>query len=599
MMNSSILKSILTFLIFLILIFSIYWNTLDVPFYLDDVARIQNNTSIRISNLSLNQIKNAAFGKNLSNNRPIGNITFALNYYFHKYDLVGYHILNITIHILTAFFLFLFINITCRSNSLFNKNQPSEAFSTKNIALIAALLIWLVHPLNTNSVTYIIQRVNSLASMFFLLSFLLYAKGRIAQIKFSGLKAERIEQKNQNSKNAKQKEEGTYNQETGVRNLKIKQHYLFFAGSALSWLMALGCKQTAAMLPFFILLYEWYFIQDLNKDWLQRNLKYIISTVVLFGLIAFLYLGSDPLQKMSSITDFANKEFTFTERVLTQFRVVIYYLSLFFYPHPSRLNLDHDFPLSHSLIDPFTTLLSLIVIIGVIGVAVYFAKKERVLSFCILWYFGNLAIESSIIPLAIIFEHRTYLPSMFISLIIVMLLNRYVKIRWLKIAIPCAIIVVFSVWTYQRNNTWADKIIFWTDSAAKSPGKARPHYNLGMALAEQERMDEAINHFSTALKLKPTFSKVHNSLGSVFMNLGRTDEAIQHFSEVLKLDSQNTLAYYNLGVAFAIQGKISEAVNYYSNAIRIDPGYTDALMNLGNIMANQGFMNEAIKYYNN
>jgi len=603
MMNSSILKAIVTFLIFLILGFSIYWNTLDTPFYLDDVARIQDNTSIRISNLSFNQIKNAAFGKNLSNNRPIGNITFALNYYFHKYDLAGYHILNITIHILTGFFLFLFVRTTlsefnCNIIGQTGKIESDKIFNPKNIALAVAL-IWLVHPLNTNSVTYIVQRVNSLASMFFLLSFLLYAKGRIAQINFSEIEPESFEQKNQNSKSTKQKKERTYNRKTDIRGLKIKQPYLFFAGSALSWLMALGCKQTAATLPFFIFIYEWFFFQNLDRDWLQNNLKYIIGTVVLFGLIAFLYLGPEPLNKISSIADFANKEFTFTERILTQSRVVIYYLSLFFYPHPSRLNLDHDFPLSHSLIDPLTTLLSLIIIIGAIGIAFYLVKKERLLSFCILWYFGNLIIESSIIPLAIIFEHRTYLPSMLISLIIVMLLNRYMKIRWLKISILCAIIAVFSVWTYQRNITWADKVTFWNDSAAKSPGKARPHYNLGMALAEQEKMSEAINHFSTALKLKPNFYKVHNSLGSVFMNLGRTDEAIKHFFEVLKLDSQNTLAYYNLGVAFAIQGKISEAVNYYSNAIRIDPGYTDALMNLGNIMANQGFMNEAIRYYNN
>jgi hypothetical protein len=97
--------------------------------------------------------------------------------------------------------------------------------------------------------------------------------------------------------------------------------------------------------------------------------------------------------------------------VLTQFRVVLYYLTLLVYPHPSRLNLDYDFPISRTILDPPTTLISIVIVLGLVGYSLWTARKRPLLSFCILWYFGNLVIESSIFPLEMVYEHRLYLPS--------------------------------------------------------------------------------------------------------------------------------------------------------------------------------------------
>ena len=119
------------------------------------------------------------------------------------------------------------------------------------------------------------------------------------------------------------------------------------------------------------------------------------------------------------------RDFTLQERLLTQFRVVIFYISLVVLPYPSRLTLEHDFALSYSLLDPFTTLLSLFALLLFILAAIFSARRERIFSFCILWFFGNLFIESSFIPLEIIFEHRTYLPSM--MLIFLFIIIRYNK----------------------------------------------------------------------------------------------------------------------------------------------------------------------------
>jgi len=224
--------------------------------------------------------------------------------------------------------------------------------------------------------------------MFFILALILYAKGRIAQ-----------------------------QQSVQQGDARSRHYYCWFAGCLMAGLLALGSKESTAMLPVFIFLYEWYFFQDLDKSWFKRQIKYLVAIVILFGLIAGLYLGFDPLGKFNTFRDYFFKEFTIGQRLLTQARVVIYYLSLIFYPNPSRLNLDYDFPLSYTLFDPFTTFLSLIIIVGLIALGFYLARKQRLISFCIFWFLGNLVIESSVIPLALIFEHRIYMPSMFVFLL--------------------------------------------------------------------------------------------------------------------------------------------------------------------------------------
>jgi tetratricopeptide (TPR) repeat protein len=551
-MNLSALKYFSILLLFTVLGFGVYSNTLDVPFYFDDINNIVENPHIRITKVSVDQLKNAGL-KGYASSRPIGNISFALNYYFHKHELKGYHIVNLSIHIITAVFLYFFINITLNNPLLLPKYNHREA-----IALIAAI-IWLVHPLHTQSVTYIVQRFNSMAAMFYMLSFLLYVKGRLASEK--------------------------------------DKRWLLYSSSALAGIMALGSKENAALLLFFIFLYEWYFFQDLDQDWFKRHLKYIFGIIILFSLIALIYMGKSPIAKLKSINDYAHNEFTLTERVLTQFRVLIHYLSLLVYPNPSRLNVDYDFQLSHSLTDPITTLLALAAIAGLVGLAFITAKRERLLSFCILWFLGNLAIESSVIPLAIIFEHRTYLPSMLVWLLVVSLGYRYIEFKQVGIALACVVITVFSLWTYQRNNVWKDPVVFWEDCVEKSPQKARPRYNLGLALANQGKIEEAISHYSEALRIKPNYVAAHNNLGQALADLGRLKGAVKHFSEALRINPNNHKAHNNMGNALTSLGKQDEALEHFYIAIQIAPDSPEAHNNLANAMVHLNRFDEAIEHY--
>ena len=173
------IKLISIIFLFIIIGFGIYSNTFNVPFQFDDMLRIKENHNIRIENLSFNNIKKAAFSKRSSRNRPIGNITFALNYYFHKYNVFGYHIVNILVHLLSGFFLYLFIKITLSLPALKNTCRHDHL-----IPLFSAL-IWLANPVQTQSVTYIVQRLNSMSAMFYIIAFLLYVKGRISQKQYT------------------------------------------------------------------------------------------------------------------------------------------------------------------------------------------------------------------------------------------------------------------------------------------------------------------------------------------------------------------------------------------------------------------------------
>jgi len=560
--------------------FLVYLNTLSSPFVFDDSATIIKNRFVRATELSARSIADAAFGGH-ARNRPVPMVSFALNYYLGQYNAVGYHLVNIILHIINGVLLFFFLKITL---GLSRQKQP-ETFAVDRFLAVwipfFAALIWLVHPLQTQSVTYIVQRMNSMAATFSLLSFLLYVKGRLLKLETGNFQpaTRPIRSKIQNPRS------------------KTNKRYFWFSASVLGWIVALGCKESVATLPFLIFLYEWFFFQDLNKHWLKAHLKWLFLIVTLFAISALIYLGADPWAKISNLRDFSDAQFTIGERLLTQARVVMYYLSLILYPHPARLNLDYDFPISHSLFDPVTTVLCFFVIGGLIGLAIYLAKKDRLLSFCILWFFGNLVIESSVIPLAIIFEHRTYLPSMLIILMAVIIVFRHVRKKALAVGSLCVAGLVFSFWAYERNTVWSDEVTLWSDCVEKSPQKARPQTNLGFALAQQGHSAEAIGHYVEALRLKPDFAEAHNNLGLALEDQGKLAEAISHYGEALRLRPGFAEAHNNLGNALLSQGNPEEAAQHFSEALRLDPDSGEARNNLGNVLLRQGKLKEAFRWY--
>ena len=343
-----------------------YSNTFHVPFHFDDRPNITQNPNVQIKVFSWDRIERLIKYTYKESIRVFSYFTFALNYYFGGFNVFGYHLVNFLIHIASGIFLYAFLLLTFNLPSL---KEKYGSISYK-VALFTSL-IFIAHPIQTQSVTYIVQRMASMAGMFYLLSLVLYIKGRLS---------------------------------TGWPRV------FYFGGMVLSYLLGVFSKENVAILPLFVALYEFYFFQNLDLSPRGKKiLLALIAILLVLGIFGFIIWGERYINVI--IEGYAYRTFTMSERVLTQFRIVLYYVTLLLYPHPSRLNLDYDFPLSKTILDPPTTLISILIVAGLIGYSIWTAKKRPVISFCILWYFGNLVIESSIFPLEMVYEHRLYLPA--------------------------------------------------------------------------------------------------------------------------------------------------------------------------------------------
>jgi len=538
----------------------IYSNTLNSPFIFDDTLNIEDNAYIRISELNLKTLYKAGF-KSPSSRRPLANISFAVNYFFGKYEVIGYHIINILIHLINGILVY-FLSIAMFKQMLSSKtvNSPVLKYSNFNIVYISlfAALIFISHPIQIQSVTYLVQRMNSMATMFYLLSFLLYLHGRINRLRW--------------------------------------RRYALWTGGFVSWILALGTKEIAATLPLAIFFYEWYFFQNLSYIWLKNNYKHIVLALVLITSVYVMYLGKLPFDEFFG--NYAGRDFTPWQRVLTQFRVIVFYISLLFYPHPSRLNLLHHIIPSDSFVDPFTTLLSFFVLAFLICLMLALARRQRIISFCILWFFLHLLIESSVIGLEMIFEHRLYLPMVGFSLLLAYFLFSVLAKKRLWVSIICILVIcMLSVATYTRNGIWHDSETFWSDVLSKNPHSHRAHNNLGIFLDKQGRQNEAIYHYSEALRIKPDHAEAHNNLGVVFEQQKRFTDAIYHYNTALQIRPEYIEAHNNLGVALEQQGHFKDAIDHYFMALNLQPNYIDACINLGVALMRQGNLEGAVRSF--
>ena len=249
----------LLLLTLMLVVVCIYSNTLRAPYFFDDEFNITRNPHIRLNQIKPEYLLRAGFESPIAS-RPVAYISFGLNYYFGGYDVFGYHLVNIAIHMITGLLLYFLVQATLAHSwkagiDASDRQSPTAdwvpayGWQSLNPSWVSfwTTALWLVHPVQTQSVTYIVQRMNSIAAMFYVLSLLLYVQGRVSQ----------------------------------KRRLNPSRHssmhpYIWFAGSLFSGLLALGSKEIAATLPFFILLYEWYFFQDLNRSWLRRYWIWVV-----------------------------------------------------------------------------------------------------------------------------------------------------------------------------------------------------------------------------------------------------------------------------------------------------------------------------------
>jgi Flp pilus assembly protein TadD len=536
-----------------------YHNSLRGPFVFDDLGGILNNPTIRQlwppwRALSPPQANNPVSG------RSVANFSLALNYALGGLNVWGYHVVNLAIHILAALVLYGVVRRTLLCPSLRNRYGNEAGWLA-----LAVALIWVVHPLQTESVTYLIQRTESLMGFFFLLT--LYCV---------------------------------------IRGAASSDQRAWYAAAIVSCALGMGSKEVMVVAPLTVLLYDRAFLSRSFREALRARAALYAGLSACWLVVVGLVASSSQARSAGfglSVTPW--------EYARTQPGVILHYLRLSFWPSPLVVDY-YDWPVARTVA---TVVPPGALVLALLAATLWAARRRPYLGFLGGWFFLTLAPTSSVLPLIgeFVAERRMYLP--LAAVIALVVIGWHVVFRgicrrlgWetgrrriVEVVVLAAMVATLAQLTVRRNDDYRSEVSLWTDVVAKRPGNARGHHNLGSTLATQGKLDEAIAHYREAIRIRPDFRpdfpEAHNYLGIALARQGKLDEAIAHYSEALRINPAYAQAHNNLGAALATQGKLDEAIAHYSEALRINPAYAEAHNNLGVALATQGKLDEAIAHY--
>lgn len=600
--------------------FMVYSCTLKVPFILDDVVSIVNNPLItKFSYFTDPSSGSSFFGHAGFASRWFGYLTLAVNYRLHGLDLPGYHLTNIAIHLLAALFVYRLALLTFRTPYFLRGAEGGAGVLQQRAPFIALLsaLLFVCHPLQTQAVTYLVQRLASLMALLYLVSLTCYVSGRLAQV---------------------------------GPNRRPLAPWLWFAAALLAGYLAFKTKQNACTLPLSLLLYEALFF---SAGAGRRVLRAVLALTSLAGVaaVAILFYANGATTPWLSRIDQAARLQTDLPRwdyLITQFRVIATYLRLVIWPVGQRLY--WDYPVFHSILVP-EVLLSAVLLLSMLAGALYCLFRSRswrgapddaagllrLIAFGVFWFFLTISIESSVIPIAdVIFEHRMYLPlvGLFLAAAAAISLAAWEGATdggWPTppvLACIAAVLLLFSVLTFARNNQWRSEVGLWMDNARKSPNLGRvyvnlgyaderagdlvgaeaaynmagslmanqpfPHLDLGRMYLKAQRLDEALAEFRTALSIDPSMGEAHNNIGSILEMKQRYDEALKEYLLAVKKTPYLAVPYCNIGHLYARQNRWDEALKEYDAALDRDPYYATAYLYKGTALLATGRKAEAV-----
>jgi tetratricopeptide (TPR) repeat protein len=529
-------RRVLGFTLLLVgLAFAAYSNSLKAPLVLDDTLNITNNTSLR--QLWPPQPARVATMRG----RPVANFSFALNYAAGGLRVEGYHVVNLLIHAAAGLTLFGIIRQTLRLPALADRFAAAA-----DVLAFAAAALWLLHPLQTEAVTYVSQRTESLMGLFYLLTLYAFIRGSTAA--------------------------------------PPNRSWLFVA--VLSFLLGLGCKEVIVTAPVVLLLYDRTFLAGSFAEAWRRRRGFYLGLAACWLVLAALMI------------DFENRGVglglgvTPWEYAVTESWVVLRYLRLALWPTP--LVFDYGSGVVKSLAEVWPAALLLVALL--VGVGVTLRRRPK-LGFLLAAPFLLLGPTSSVVPLAQqpMAEHRLYLPLAALAVLIVVAFHLWLGRRgwWLLGAVT----VGLGAATYQRNAIYADAISLWEDTARKSPGNDRAYQNLGNAYLHAGRMAAAEKAYQTAFTLNRYNPDAINNLGFIYAQTGRIPKAINYFHWAKQLLPNDAEAYYNLGCVFLSEQQLTRAQAEFERALQLNPQHAHAHSNLGTVLSEMGRYGEALQHY--
>jgi tetratricopeptide (TPR) repeat protein len=512
-----------------------YGGTFAVPFVLDDHPTIERNPTIRalwpltipLSPPGEGEVTASVGG------RPLVNLTFALNYAASGLAVRSYHAVNLAIHVIAALVLFGVVRRTLTRSAL-------------SVSLAVALL-WALHPLQTESVTYLTQRAESLAGLFYLLTLYCF-----------------------------------------IRSTETPAPTRWRIGAVVSCLLGMASKEVMVSAPLVVLLYDRTFVAgSFGGAWRLRRGFYL----ALFGTwIALAYLAAGTAWHGSTAGFHTGVEWW--AYALTQCEAIVRYLRLALWPSP--LVFDYGIRVVRNPLEVAPQAALLMCLITATAIAL---RHRLALGFAGAVFFALLAPTSSVVPIATqtIAEHRMYLPLALLAVLAALGVQRLLGARGVLLCFLWA--AVLGVLTFERNGDYRSEYALWTDTVAKNPSSARAHSNLGKALLDAGRTEEAFGQLVESLRVGPELPAAHFDLGLILERQGRSDEAREHYAAAVRLNPKYAEAHINLGVALMKSGDAASALPHLEAAVALAPDLPESHCNLANAFLMLGRLPEAAEHF--
>ncbi|MDH5508995.1 MAG: hypothetical protein OEZ32_01435 [Nitrospinota bacterium] len=536
-----------------IAVFAVYWGALDYPFHFDGIKGIQNN-------IVLDDIRRADLIWNHNPSRFLPNYSFALNRHLGGLNTFGYHLVNVSLHAAVVLLLFHLVGLMFRAAGRLDGREPNPGRS-ENIQFTIALL-YAIHPLNTQAVTYLWQRCATMSALFYFLAMAAYLKSSL----------DRLE---------------------GAPDINWKQWRTISLGAAAA---AMITKQVSVTLPVALALLEYTMISGSFSRFRQR-IGSLLPFLPLLFVVPFLTFHYQTGEVMD-LTYRKGELLSPLHYLLTQFNIIILYLKLLLLPIGQ--NLDHVIPVVTSF---WESAGSFALLAALFMTGVWLIKINRMASFGVIFFFLAMSVESSFFPIPdIVFEHRMYLPSVGLFLAFAAIVEK-ISFKWSSqamgalVALALVATVSLSVATIKRNQVWATAESLWKDVVDKYPDSTRGLINLASVKKKSGKYEEAEKLYERVVVAGGGIAEVHHDLGVLKRLRGDLKGAEMNLRKARALAPGGAITALELGKVLEAQGRLLEAGAEYVDAVNMAPRNLVARYKLADILKIYGDTDSEQKVY--
>ncbi len=535
---------------------AVWSNSFRGPFIFDDLGAIRDNPTLRHFPAWENFVPPHP---SPVSRRPVVNLTLAINDAISGLDVRGLHAGNLLIHLLAALALFGIVRRTLLTPPL------RERFGRAASGLATAVaLIWAVHPLLTESVTYLTQRTELLMGLFLLLT--LYG---------------------------------------AIRGASSGHPWRWYAAAIAACALGMGSKEVMAPAPIIVLLYDRCFLSGSFREALRRRLPFYLglaATWLILGTLLIAYPWGEATGAGFGLVEAGPWEYA-----RTQPGVILHYLRLSFWP--SSLCLDYGWPIARG----FREIVPAAAAVAALLVGVWWSlRRAPALGFLGAWFFLILAPTSSVVPIVteVAAERRMYLPlAAIVTACVVAAYGLGSRLIRRAVASPAtqklfgstaAMAATFSVaavlgWlTFDRNADYRDAISIWQDTVDQQQLNFRAWFNLGCSYADADRFTEAIAQYDRSIELSPAFAIAYNNRAEACVHLGRYTQATADCVKAIELRPAFAAAYVNLGNVLMLTRRRDQAISAYDKAILLMPGLAKAHLNRARALAEANRLDSAL-----